>query len=308
MEPSKQPVMIKGLSARIPYYGSKRQVTQRIWERLGDPVVYAEPFAGSLAVLLGRPPTNNKHTREIICDTDHLIVNFFRSVQYAPETVAKYAKWPIYHADLSARRKTLIQWRDNQKNKIIDDPEHHDPKMAGWWLWCLRNWIGSSFSSIPKISGIGQRPHIGHNSVAHDIFQTTPSLDHIKQLSERLRNVIVLGSDWTQCLGDTPLMHTRTSPKPTVGILLDPPYLTKNRSKALYHNDKMDDVAHKSYKWAIDNGHRYRIAYCAHNDDFNTPDEWTTITKTFSGIKRQDRRDRKDIIMFSPTCIPPIGE
>jgi len=49
--------------------------------------------------------------------------------------------------------------------------------------------------------------------------------------------VIVLGGNWRQCLGPTPLMHTPTSPKPSVGISLDPPYLIGDGSDGIYGSD-----------------------------------------------------------------------
>ena len=40
----------------LPYFGGKHAVAVAVWARLGaDVPIYAEPFAGSLAVLLARP-------------------------------------------------------------------------------------------------------------------------------------------------------------------------------------------------------------------------------------------------------------
>ena len=43
------------LKAPFPYMGGKASIAQVVWEALGDPGVYIEPFAGSAAVLLARP-------------------------------------------------------------------------------------------------------------------------------------------------------------------------------------------------------------------------------------------------------------
>lgn len=45
-----------GLAAPFPWFGGKRKVAPEVWAALGDPDNYIEPFAGSLAVLLNRPP------------------------------------------------------------------------------------------------------------------------------------------------------------------------------------------------------------------------------------------------------------
>ena len=43
------------LSAPFPYFSGKSRLAPAIWQRLGNPTVYVEPFAGSLACLLARP-------------------------------------------------------------------------------------------------------------------------------------------------------------------------------------------------------------------------------------------------------------
>jgi DNA adenine methylase len=43
------------LRSRKAYFGGKSRVAPQVWERFGDVANYVEPFAGSLAVLLGRP-------------------------------------------------------------------------------------------------------------------------------------------------------------------------------------------------------------------------------------------------------------
>ena len=96
------------LAAPFPYSGGKRRWADTIWQHLGNPVVYAEPFAGSLAVLLQRQ--GGAGPREIVCDLDGGICNFWRAIQYAPEEVAYWADYPTIHQDLTARHAWLRQW------------------------------------------------------------------------------------------------------------------------------------------------------------------------------------------------------
>lgn len=42
------------LAAPFPWFGGKARAAGRVWAALGDVGHYVEPFAGSLAVLLGR--------------------------------------------------------------------------------------------------------------------------------------------------------------------------------------------------------------------------------------------------------------
>ena len=48
------------LKAPFPYFGGKRNAAPIIWEALGDVGGYVEPFAGSAAVLLGRPTVEGR--------------------------------------------------------------------------------------------------------------------------------------------------------------------------------------------------------------------------------------------------------
>ena len=62
-------------------------------------------------------------------------------------------------------------------------------------------------------------------------------------------------------------------------------------------------MAVDAYLWALRHGDRYRIAFCCHEGDFPLPTGWRAMRQTFGGIKRSDRRDNTDMVMFSPACV-----
>ena len=73
---------------------------------------------------------------------------------------------------------------------------------------------------------------------------TRPDLvEWFRAIQERLKGVIVLNRSWESALTPTLLMHTPTAPKPPVGILLDPPYLTVDRQSELYGSPTPTAVA-----------------------------------------------------------------
>ena len=118
--------------------------------------------------------------------------------------------------------------------------------------------------------------------------------------------MIVLNRSWESALTPTLLMHTPTAPNPPVGILMDPPYITEDRQSELYGSDadgSSTSTAYAAYLWAVENGARFRVAYCCHEGDFPVPDGWTSTTVTFSGINDAARRVRQDMVMFSPACV-----
>ncbi len=53
------------LKAPFPWFGGKSRVAHLVWERFGDVGNYVEPFAGSLATLLGRPPRPATRRRRV---------------------------------------------------------------------------------------------------------------------------------------------------------------------------------------------------------------------------------------------------
>ena len=129
------------LSAPFPYYGGKARQADAVWRELGDVTVYAEPFAGSLAVLLASEP----HRREIVCDTDGHIVNFWRALRNDPAGVALLVDYPTFHQDLRARHLWLRRWGKENDDRLSEDPEWFDSRAAGWWVWGISSWIGGGW-------------------------------------------------------------------------------------------------------------------------------------------------------------------
>jgi site-specific DNA-adenine methylase len=132
-----------------PWFGGKADAAPAVWEALGDVAHYVEPFAGSLAVLLRRPhPCNRTYYSETVNDLDGLLCNAWRSITYSPDATAEAASWPVCEADLHARHLALLKWREERNLQLLmADPEWHDPKMAGWWMWGQSAWIGSGWCS-----------------------------------------------------------------------------------------------------------------------------------------------------------------
>ena len=133
------------LRAPFPWFGGKSRVAHLIWDRFGDVRNYVEPFAGSLAVILGRP---TEPKIETVNDLDCWIANFWRALQHDPEGCAHYADWPVNEADLHARHLWLVKQTDFRE-RMKTDPDFYDVKIAGWWVWGISQWIGSGWCAAP---------------------------------------------------------------------------------------------------------------------------------------------------------------
>jgi site-specific DNA-adenine methylase len=140
------------LKAPFPWFGGKSRAAALVWDHFGDVGNYVEPFAGSLAVLLGRPHAPRIETCN---DADTFLANFWRALQHDPELVAHHADWPVSEVDLQARHKWLCD-RADFRAKMLADPDYYDAKIAGWWVWGISQWIGAGWCSRPEWMGRGQ--------------------------------------------------------------------------------------------------------------------------------------------------------
>jgi len=128
----------------FPYFGGKSAVASVVWEALGDPVNYVEPFAGSLAVLFLRPTIGRVET---VNDADGFVANFWRALSRDSDAVAEHADNPVNECDLHARHLWLLGQRERITERLMGDPDFYDAKAAGWWCWGQCCWIGSGWCS-----------------------------------------------------------------------------------------------------------------------------------------------------------------
>ncbi|MFN0092916.1 MAG: DNA adenine methylase [Acidimicrobiales bacterium] len=222
------------VGAPFPYFGGKSTVCALVWQELGDPPNYVEPFAGSAAMLLGRPTVGRTET---INDADGFVANFWRAVSQDPAAVAHHADWPVNEADLFARHSWLVRHAAALLERLHADPGYYDAKIAGWWCWGSCCWIGSGWCSgdgpwvhdgeraidsrqLPHLgdAGIGvnrQLPHLGDAGKGRSEFIAS----WMDALMRRTRDVRVTVGDWTRVLSESVTVRHGTT-----GVFLDPPY------------------------------------------------------------------------------------
>lgn len=158
--------MTELLRAPFPWFGGKRRVADVVWCALGPDVAnYVEPFAGSLAVMLGRPGGPGKI--ETVNDVDRYLANFWRAVQHDPEAVARYADWPVNEADMHARHLWLVNQIDFRE-RMHTDPDFFDAKIAGWWVWGICQWIGGGWCTVPWQR---KRPFLGGQNAGKGVHR-----------------------------------------------------------------------------------------------------------------------------------------
>ena len=318
------------LIAPFPYFGGKAKIARVVWEHFGNVDNYVEPFAGSLAVLLGRPAEHQRKA-ETVNDLDNYLTNLWRAVQAEPDAVAYWADWPVNETDLHARHIWLVTHGRDRLVNLDADPTAYDAQVAGWWLWGICSWIGSGWCSgagpwqvvdgrlvantdgqginrqLPHLGNSGQginrqRPHLG-NSGRGINRQRVNIYDYMQALASRLRDVRVCCGDWQRVVTPGALAYGAN-----VGVFLDPPYAAETgRDMNLYNHE--NDVSAAVREWAFANGDnpRYRIALCGYEGEHDMPGwhvyHWKAVASYKTSRGDQNGNRHRERVWFSPHCL-----
>ena len=310
------------LEIPFPYYGGKRRAAPIIWRELGDPSGYMEPFAGSAAVLLRRPKTSGRRV-ETINDADGWLVNAWRAIRLSPAEVARHAASPVieidYHAKLAwlqeRRTPDLVSWLEG-------DPEAHDAKAAGWWLYVTACGWGSFWDGPWRVvdghlvktetgSGVSRQiPLLGSQRgiVRSDLEGAKPHADQLADwfsaLADRLTHVRILSGDWERCVTPSALAG-KTGGDGAVAVFLDPPYAT---SGDLYAGTTDTAVAEQVREWCKRADPNLRIVLAGYDGEHDELLDygWDRILGKAgqgSGFSSDPSNHRRERLWTSPACL-----
>ena len=298
------------LKAPFPWFGGKSRVANVVWRAFGDVPNYVEPFAGSLAVLLGRP---HEPKIETVNDIDCHLSNFWRALAADPDALAEAVDWPVNEADLHARHRWLVTSEDTAafRESMKSEPEFYDVRRAAWWAWGLCQWIGTGWCRDTLATPSRQLPHLGagrglHRKLPHlgDAGRGVAIGEYFAALSARLRGVRVACGDWSRITGDSVTWRHGIT-----GVLLDPPYDDGEVDYAAGGRVSSDVRA-----WAIEAGERkdMRIALCGYDGEHAMPEGWTVHAWKANGGYGSQRRDgtnenaARERVWFSPHCLAMV--
>lgn len=331
------------LRAPFPWFGGKSRAAHLVWPRFGDVPNYIEPFAGSLAVLLGRPADFPPRV-ETVNDKDAYLSNFWRAVQADPDAVAHYADWPVNETDLHARHRWLVTRGRRLAIRCTRDPEYFNPKVAGWWVWGQCLWIGSGWCARPEWTGRTnagrrsrgihtdqylQRPDMTGGRGGGQGVQSPTLTRQMPRISAEGGSISGVLSDGVEsiglyeyiralqvrlrrvrvCCGDWQRVLTKsvTTYIGVTGVLLDPPYSHAERSICYSHDE---DISGAVRAWALEHGtdRKFRIALCGYEGEHEMPSSWACVPWTAGGgygrsVRGKANRHRERI-WFSPHCLP----
>lgn len=327
------------LAAPFPYFGGKRRAASIIWQALGDPGGYVEPFAGSAAVLLARPEAKGRRV-ETINDADGWLVNTWRSIKLSPAEVAAHAAGPVTEIDYHARLAWLQERRtDGLVSWLEGNPEAHDPKAAGWWLYVAACGIGDpwgggpwrvidgrlvdsrampgrEFTDSPSGSGANRElPHLG--DAGQGVHRALPHLGdagrgvheeqlaaYMIQLAWRLERVRITCGSWERVVQPS-ASRAKAGGDGSVAIFLDPPYAT---SGDLYAGTTDLSVAQQVADWCETAPSDLRIVLCGYDDEHDRLMDcgWRKVDGKSgggAGYNTDRHAGRRERLWMSPACV-----
>lgn len=304
------------LQAPFPYFGGKRRAARLVWDALGDPGGYVEPFAGSAAVLLARPNVTGRRV-ETLNDSDGWLVNMWRAIQLDPAAVAGHACGPVTEIDYHARLAWLQERRTPELVSWLEgDPENHDARAAGWWLYVCACGIGDPWGPGPwrVIDGhLRKLPHLGDagKGISRGLphlgdVDDSPLVAYLARLQARLSGVRITCGTWTRTV--KPSVIRATAGNSIIGVFLDPPYATSGDLYATTntgneHLTIADDVR----QWCQQQS-GLRIILCGYDSEHDAllGYGWSVVNgKSGGGAGYNVRGDsgRRERLWRSPECL-----
>lgn len=188
----------------ISYYGGKQRIASKILPHFPRHTVYVEPFAGGAALLFAKPKplvTNSDHYREVLNDTNDLLINLYR--------VAIKQRQEL-ETEIMA---TLYSQSDYLRSKeIIKNPSKYDNLTKAWAVYVN---INQSFSN--QLNNGWSTGLYGRN---HSESWRNKQL-RLPEILNRIRDVYISCEDAIKCI--------ERWDSPQTLFYCDPPYPEANQ-------------------------------------------------------------------------------
>jgi DNA adenine methylase len=198
------------IKALVPWFGSKRNLADRIVQQLGEHRVYWEPFCGSMAVLLSKPSC----VMETVNDLHGDLINLARVVQQQDLAVVLFERMArtMMHEDLHDEAASRYRSRGN-----VPAPEAPDVDRAYDYL--LTGWLGRNGVAGTRSYNQGYCVRYTANG-GHAAKRFMSVVESIPAWWQRLQAVTILNRNARELL-------EKIEDKKGTAIYLDPPYVEK---------------------------------------------------------------------------------
>jgi len=226
---------IKGL---VAWFGAKRILAPRIIDLLGPHQTYWEPFCGSMAVLLAKPPCRN----ETINDLHDDLINLARVIRDRAQCLELYQRL----------RRVLCHEAllEEARQQVYQVPFAPGVERAYWYF--LQSWVGRNGTAgtddhnqhyARRFTGGGGSPAV----------RLLHAVDSIPAWRRRLRRVVI-------CQMDAFAMVEKIGDEAHAAMYVDPPYILDKTShgRDRYRHD-LTEADHKRLADLLHEFKRLRI-------------------------------------------------
>jgi len=177
--------MSRNLTAIVPWFGSKRTLAPLIVEELGPHRAYWEPFCGSCAVLLAKPPS----PMETVCDLHGDLTNL--------AIVLASDRWADLHERMNRTVLSEAVFRQCHAEAIGTVPEDlpvstadvQDRHVARAWAYLVASWAGrNGMAGMPRYNAQISVRYTANGGSSSGRFKNVA--DSIPAWHARLRNPV----------------------------------------------------------------------------------------------------------------------
>lgn len=221
-EPQTHPPFSGRLKPPVPYFGSKQRIAQRIVSLFPPHSTYVEPFAGSLSVLLAKPPARI----EVVSDLDEALVTFWRVLRDRPHELAR-ACWLTPHSraefEVASRHEPGVDDLEVARRVWVELTQGRSAhrRRTGWKLY--RD-AGATRLSMPDYRDAYAR-------------RLLPAAERLRTVSLECRPALELVRDYGQ--------------EPKALLYVDPPYLASTRRETRYLHEMATAAEHEQLADAL---------------------------------------------------------
>jgi DNA adenine methylase len=221
----------------LKWHGSKAGLAGRIAALMPPHEVYVEPFAGSAAVLLAKPPAAD----EVLGDLDRDLIRFYRTIR-DPEALDRF---------LALAREKALSWPElppgpGEPDPIADAFRHARTALDGppggdTVKRALAFFLASRLSMSGRLKSPAPPPKNGRLRRGMDERRSSflTALDNLTAVSGRLRNVRLRHRPAEEVI--------ESEDTPGTLFYLDPPYVKDTRaSPEVYRHDGMGEADHRA--------------------------------------------------------------
>lgn len=197
------------IKAILPYFGCKRNIAARIVEIIGPHKVYWEPFCGSMAVLLGKPPCEMETVNDLYGD----LINLARVIQDRQLGFELYDK-------LSRTLYAEELFREAKERLMSEQVHNGKPDLDRAYDYFVTSWMG--------INGVSGTSRYNYQFAirwcrggGQGARRWQSVVDSMPAWHKRLRNVVIIRRDAFEVLANI-------KDEDGVAIYCDPPYFDKS--------------------------------------------------------------------------------